>query len=259
VKLLAFSDIHLDAVTAGKPRRKEVLSFLQHVWQLVEKHAVDLVIFAGDAHDPGSLTDSMYAADLIRRFSIFPLAQSKPTFVAVAGNHDVVDTSETFIDNPVTTLTPFRVACETMLPEHRALIHVFERPNTREVRKGVAVLGLPYVSRAHAKHFPTWEAHAFNVARGYVKEGHKLVVVGHRVIPGAKMTSESVEMARGQDQLFPFDEVAALNPAIVINGHYHAHQTVRQTGFDIHIPGSPVRFTFGEAQEHSKGVLLAEI
>lgn len=259
MKLLAFSDVHLDAVTAGKSRREEVLTFLTNATVLVEKNDVDLVVFAGDAHDPGSFLDAMYAADLIRRFTAFPRLSKKPVFVAIAGNHDVVDTSELVLGSPVTSLTPLRVAVTCVDTQLAERMFIFDRPFTRKLSAHVAVLALPYVSRAHSAVLAGWEAHAFKVAREYIAEGLKLIVVGHRVIPGARMSSESIEMARGQDQLFPVEEVEKLNPALVINGHYHARQVVTLGSLSIQIPGSPVRFTFGEVDEIEKGVLLVEV
>jgi hypothetical protein len=138
-------------------------------------------------------------------------------------------------------------------------MHIFERPLTQRVNKAWAVLALPYVSRAHQSALPGWLDHAFKQAHEYSDDGLKLIVVAHLVIPGARISSESIEMARGQDQLFPFERVAALDPAIVFNGHYHAKQVVKSHGLSLVIPGSPVRFTFGEAEEVEKGVVLAEV
>jgi DNA repair exonuclease SbcCD nuclease subunit len=261
VKALIFSDIHLDAHTAGKARRAEVIGFLDAAWLIAEREQVDLVIFAGDAHDPGSLLDPMYSSDLIRHFSKFPQASFAPTFVAVAGNHDVVDTSELFLQSPVTTLTPFRIAAQHMRSADR--VHVFERPRAIGILDDWAVLGLPYVARAHAASNAAWETSAIEQARKYVDAGKRLIVVGHKVIPGARMSSESVEMAKGQDQIFPFEQVDSLKPALVINGHYHSRQHLNiypsATPTAIYIPGSPVRFTFGEAEEVNKGVMLVNL
>ena len=257
---MAFSDIHLDAVTAGKSRKAEVLAFIENVFHLAQKHGADLVIFSGDAHNPGRLLDSLYAAEMIRYVFAFVRSALAPVFIAVAGNHDVIDTSELYLQSPVTTLTPLRAAAIACLaPELMRRVHVFDRADSRSVVPGWSVLGLPYISRAHSHQQPSWEDHAFHCAQRQVDEGDKLIVVGHRIVPGAVMSSESQEMARGQEQLFPATRVAALKPALVINGHYHARQTVEFEGLQIQIPGSPLRFTFGEADEVAKGVLYAEL
>lgn len=258
-KLLFFSDIHLDAVTAGRPRRKEIVAFLERVYYLANQEQVDLVAFCGDAYDPGGLFDALHSAELVKRFLSFPRVTSSPAFVAIPGNHDVIDVDEYFMDQPVTTLTPVRAASLQLPRDQAELVHVFDRPVTRLVKPGLAVMALPYVSRLHVPRLPVWEPHAMKVARDYVQQGNKLVVISHKVIPNARMTSESKEMARGQDQIFPFAQVAELRPSIVVNGHYHAAQYVQCDGVDIHIPGAPLRFNFGEADEETKGVLLAVI
>jgi DNA repair exonuclease SbcCD nuclease subunit len=258
VKLLAFSDIHLDAVTAGRTRRGEVLTFLQEVCHLAETNRVDTIIFGGDAHDPGRLFDPLFSADLIRYFTAFGGISSKPKVVAIAGNHDVVDSSELFLSQPITSLTPLRAAVQCMPRDIAERFFILDRPHARRIADDWAVLGLPYVSRAHAKIQPHWENHAFASAAQFRKQGCRLVVVGHRVVPEAQISSETVEMARGQDQLFPFERVEELEPACVINGHYHSRQIVNHGKLSIGVPGSPVRFTFGEAEQTDKGVLLAE-
>lgn len=258
MRVLAFSDIHLDAVTAGRPRLSEVLTFLDQVFHIVQHENVDVVIFSGDAHDPGNVKDALYSSQLLRYMFQYLRCASAPQVVCVAGNHDVIDTDELYLGSPVTTLTPVRAAAVACLPPDQAQrLHVFDRPFTRMLRPGYALLGLPYLSRAHAAKMDVWESHAFDTAQDYSSAGVKIIVVGHKVVPGARMGSESAEMAKGQDQLFPFDRVMRLNPALVINGHYHASQDVLHESYTISIPGSPVRFTFGEIEDTIKGVFFA--
>lgn len=252
MKLLAFSDIHLDAVTAGCSRRAEVLEFLARVSDISLAAGVDIVAFAGDAHDPGNLLDPLFTSDLLRVFGELSHLGGSPAVIAVAGNHDVVDTSELYDGSPVTTLTPLRAS-------HLDRVRVFDRPHAAVVIPGWAVLGLPYISRAHAEVAAEWDRVAFEQARRLVKAGNRLIVIGHRTVPGAVFSSESVEMTRGRDQDFPFDHIQALKPALVLNGHYHKRQLIRNGDLTVAVPGSPIRFTFGEASEVSKGVMLVEV
>lgn len=261
MNVLAFSDIHLDAVTAGKSRRLEVVSFLDSVARFVADRKTELIIFSGDAYNPGSLMESMYCADFLRRMLSLAKGDHEPLVVAVAGNHDVVDTSELFLSEPLTTLTPLHSAAVHALDfENPGRLVVFNRPKVVVCDKqGFAVLGLPYLSRAHAKSRAKWMEMAFESALQAKKSGLKLIVVSHLVIPGARMGSESYELARGADQLFPFAEVARLRPTLVLNGHYHMRQIIEADGFEIIIPGSPLRFTFAETEDVSKGLTLVEI
>lgn len=258
MKLLAFSDIHIDAVTAGRPRKAEVVAFLNSVHNIAIEQDVDLVIFGGDAHDSGWLLDPMYSAELI-----FGLLRIPQPLVAIAGNHDVIDTSELFLDQPITTLTPVRAASMFAAPiisrGHTRRVTVMDKPRVVEAIPGWAVLGLPYVSRAFAAQNEAWLDEAFLAAKELQAAGKQIIVVGHLVVPDAAMGSESVEMAKGQEQMFPFHRVDWLKPAFILNGHYHARQIVKTSGMKIVIPGSPLRFTFGEAAEVSKGVCIVEL
>lgn len=252
MRLLAFSDLHLDAVTAGRARRPEVLEYLRDAHAVATSFLPDVVVFSGDAFDPGGLQDCMNSSCMIA--ALLGFAQ-RSTVIAIAGNHDVIDTSALFEGYPVTTLTPVRAAARFMPEVQAARLHVVERPRFLRVDDGWGVLALPYVSRVHLGSLPGWMDEAFDDASAF---GDSIVVVGHLVIPGAAMGSESIEMARGQDQLFPFERVAALKPKLVINGHYHGRQEVlAPNDLRIHIPGAPLRFTFGEVADVEKGFLTA--
>lgn len=260
MRVLIFSDIHLDAVTAGRHRYEEVQLFLDELLNHASTKHAELVMFAGDAHDRGSSLDAFYSSVLTRFFFAAARLRTEPAVVAIAGNHDVYDTSVLFRSQPITTLTPVRAAVTDALPaELSTRVHILDRPHTRAIGSDWAVLALPYVSRVHSEQHPLWEAHAIQVAQKYRDEGRQLIVVGHRVIPGAKMGSESVEMAKGQDMLFPVDAVEKLTPALVINGHYHKRQTCKVGKLEVEIPGSPIRFTFGDAADVVKGSLLVEL
>lgn len=249
------SDLHLDAVTAGKPRRREVIEYLVDAADVVKQKGVDLVLFGGDAFDPGSLSEALYATDLLHAFAAFVRAGAH--VVAIAGNHDVVDTSELVDNAPVTTLTSVRAAFNLIggaLPRN---VLVCQKPTFVHVSSDWGVLALPYLARAHAGRAADWTDRAFDEAATFRKSG-RIVVLAHLVVPGATLGSESSEMARGQGQIFPFERVKALGASLVINGHYHARQEVLgEHDVPIQVPGSPVRFTFGEVDDHLKGFLLA--
>jgi len=254
MKFLAISDLHLDAVTAGRPRRAEVVEYLRDAHAAAVREDVDAVIFSGDAFDPGGPLEAYNSALLISALMAFT-AQRR--LIAIAGNHDVLDTSELFEGSPITTLTPLRVAAH--YSEDVGLVNVFEYPCFEEI-DDYGVLALPYVSRAHSARMPNWVEEAFGAAARFAALGGRIIVVAHLVIPGATLGSESIEMARGQDQVFPFEAVAVLKPALVINGHYHARQEVLgPSDVLIQIPGSPLRFTFGEVEDERKGILIAEV
>jgi DNA repair exonuclease SbcCD nuclease subunit len=263
MRLLATSDWHLDAMTLGHPRRDELLSYLKRLLRAVVEEEIDVVVFAGDAADPGSMLGCRYEADLIRWFFELAMASRLKMLLAVAGNHDVVEVS-----SPLTTLTPAR---EALRPEmtNRVLVVVNEVPGVVRVREhNVAFLALPYVARAWAdaeargEQTVTGPEHCMDVAFASAQklrdEDCELVVVGHRTVPTARLGSESMEMSRGRDVDLPIDRIAALRPALVINGHYHRPQVVQIGGIEVVIPGSPLSFTTDDPAA-GKGYVVAEV
>lgn len=255
MKLLVTSDWHLDAVTLGHPRRPELLAYLQRVKRDIVEQAVDLVVVAGDMCDPGSMLASLYAADIIREYRELAAATRLNKLVAIAGNHDVIET-----DRPLTTLSP-AVAC---FEDHG--VRVAETPSVISIA-GVAFLLLPYVARAwwdseargHCDPGPAAMLDdAFERAAEMKKSGCPLVGVSHLTVEGARIGSETAEMSRGRDVDLPVERIAALKPDLWFNGHYHAPQIVAFPGLTVHIPGSPLSYSTDDPSA-GKGYLIAEV
>lgn len=250
MRILVTSDWHLDAHTLGVPRRPELLRYLDLVAQAADIEEVNVVIFAGDACDPGHMLQSQYAADIIEAFR--RLGKNR-TLVAIAGNHDVVE-----VAGPLTTLAPARVAFAD--DPHK---HILELPEVVAFPgHQVALLALPYVARSQVEAgsplFVDVLDQAFSAAAMRKGAGFKLVVIGHMTVPGAKLGSETVELSRGRDLDLPLERIAALQPDLVVNGHYHKPQVVQVNGVKVVIPGSPASFSTDDAAQ-GKGYTIAEI
>jgi DNA repair exonuclease SbcCD nuclease subunit len=245
VKILLTSDWHLDAVTAGKPRLSEACEHIEELISVVEREEVDVVAFLGDAFDPGQMLGPVYGDVISRAAGRFARAARMGT-IFIAGNHDVIETSE-----PRSTLSPLA----GIQPWVDGLF-VAERPCVHDVGD-VRFLLLPYVSRAATKASPDDLEIALARCSVKARSGKNLVVLSHMTIPGAVMGSESKELSRGRDLDLP--SLAELEPDLVANGHYHRHQVMRHGGVDVVIPGSPLRLTFGEAGDRLKGYVVAEV
>lgn len=246
MRILITSDWHLDWVTAGKPRLPEMCDHIEELIAVVESESIDVVAFLGDAFDPGQMLGPMYGDVVSRAAGRFAWGARMGT-IFLAGNHDVIETSE-----PRSTLS----SLAGIQPWVDGLF-VAERPCVHDVGD-VRFLLLPYVSRAAWRAGTEADAvRALDAADVRTRGKKKLVVLGHMTIPGAVMGSESRELARGRDLDLP--SLAELEPDLVVNGHYHRHQVVRHGGVDVVIPGSPLRLTFGEAEDRRKGYLVAEV
>lgn len=246
MKILLTTDWHLDYVTAGKPRLSEMERHLDDLIGVVadRENEIDLVAFLGDAFDPGQMLGPVYGRVLSRVAG--ELAQAAPLGVIfIAGNHDVIETSEP--RSTLSTLAGIQPRVDGLFIAERSCVHDVEN---------VRFLLLPYVSRAAMKQNPAELESAFGFCGVKARGGKALVVLGHMTIPGAVLGSESRELSRGRDLDLP--SLAELEPDLVANGHYHFPSVVRYGGVDIVIPGSPLQLTFGEP-EAERGYVLAEV
>lgn len=249
MRICLTSDWHIDATTAGRPRLRELHSYIDRV---VAGGPYDWVFFLGDAADPGGRLAARYGYEMIKAAGRLHEVASKGS-VWIAGNHDVIETDEAF-----TTLSPLRAHAEVV-----SGMHVYERPAFVELSDAFGLMVLPYVSRAfemtdeyHASIGEAYGAAAEHRDRGSAAWRG---VIGHLSVPGAAMGSESEEMARGRDVDFPRMDIARIEPTFVANGHYHFPQVVKGGGLEIIIPGSPMRFTFGERESSHKGYAVIEV
>lgn len=272
MRLLFTSDWHRDATTAGLAREGELSLYVDHVEEVVRREQVDVVLGLGDFNDPGQLAEVRYQRGLIHDVARLTRAAAVGS-VWIPGNHDVQE-----VVPALSTLSPLAEVvrsvgigaehAERLVPwgvvSRRGVfeqVRVAELPTLIELKghgEGVAVLCLPYVSRAveRTEEYRKAQQRAFQLARH--NPCPTLVVISHLSLPGMHPGSEE-EMPRGREVPFPLKEVKALKPALVVQGHYHARQTVDVEGLRVEVVGAPLRFTFGEREDGQRGYLLAEV
>lgn len=256
MKILATSDWHVDATTAGVERLPEIAAYVDSLADAVGELDVDLVLQLGDSWDPGSVNDPRWCRFVYESFIRLGSSYAHELngvvgLIAIPGNHDVIDTS-----TPTSTLSGLRVAGSRF-------VAVLEEPTCYRVTRrdeSVAVLALPYVSRAYERTDAYRQAldGALEAALRAARDS-PVVVMGHLSFDGMTPGSETTDMARGREVPFPVALIEQLAPTVVVNGHYHARQTIRRGGLDIEIVGAPIRFTFGEAKDGPRGFLVLEV
>lgn len=257
MRLLVSSDWHLDAATAGVERLPELEAYVDALVARLRVGTFDAFVHLGDFFDPGSLQECRLSATLFSMVERVHEAVGRSIWIA--GNHDVVESSSGW-----SVLSPLSVASRAGWcgdpSGGMASPDVLTVPTALRLDYADAiVLALPYVSRAAERDPETAErlADALAAARSRSPET-RLVVLGHFTIPGIVPGSEE-EMVRGRDAVFPADAIASLRPDLVLNGHYHARQTVACGGVRIEIPGAPLRMTFGERDDGERGWLEVEL
>ena len=233
MKLLVFSDVHLDWVTHGVSRFEEIRTTMIGLAGMAIEENVDLVMFLGDFCDPDSGPVVYRAVNTMIGMAV-SLREAGIKSLWIAGNHDVIEDG-----TGTTTLHPMQAIADDM-------VHVIQRPERIQL-DGVTFVLLPFTATSH-----TYDPEEF--AEGMLKDATgPTVVAGHLTVPGIVPGEETTDMPRGRDVRFPVEvtEGATLR----LNGHYHRQQ---KSESGIWIPGSLARLTFGE-QKHNPGYLVVEV
>lgn len=247
MRVVVAADWHLDWRTAGVPRLPEVKAHALEVAGAARN--ADLFVHLGDLRDPGR-DDLRMGAELSRL--VAEVSAACPS-IWLVGNHDVVDRD----GEPLTTLS--HLAClSSEKPTRRGEFLVVERPRLLYYQ-GTPMLFLPYPSRAAAAR---WQDDV-EVVAGLVeterreREVGDLVVFSHLCLPHLQPGDETGDMGRGRDVFFP-NRILQLRPRAILNGHYHEHCRYDWDGVEVVVPGSPVRFTFGDRAPR-KGYVIIEL
>jgi len=236
VKVVCSSDWHADWSTAGFSREGDVATAVDETVAAAVEQGASHYFFLGDLCDPDGAR-AHRAVELAVRTAV-RLSRAGIASRWLAGNHDVVEDG-----HGTTMLGALRELESAELP-----VRVYDRP-TVEVLPEVAVVALPYCARSHA-----YDPEAF--VRANPLPGWRVVVLGHLNIAGIAPGSETDEMPRGRDVMFPLAACQDVygERALLMNGHYHQHQVFRR----IHVPGSLERLTFGE-MANEPGYMIVEV
>jgi hypothetical protein len=163
----------------------------------------------------------------------------------LTGNHDVVEDA-----SGSHTLLALKALDTSWLPAG-GFTRVADEPRALPFEDWL-LLTLPFTAPTRA-YDPVEQVERY--AEQYAATEVPVVIAGHLNIEGIAAGSETSDMARGRDVMFPLERVLQLFPrAILLNGHYHEQQVFR----GIRIPGSLLRLTHSE-EEHEKGFLILEL
>ena len=240
MKILVCSDAHTDARCCGVERFDEV----KEAFEDVVSHAVAMnhagrqtfVAFTGDLCDGDDARDVLRASSLAIETGR-DLEHDDISQLWIMGNHDPLGDGSTTLDPLACALGEDDVARG---PIHRELC---------EAGEYYPVLALPYSSSPYDA-----EEVLATFLRETVKAAHRFVF-SHLMLPGMHPGSESAEMARGRDRMFPVELLKGAQRCTVVNGHYH------RAGFGpegIFIPGAMTRNTFGE-EKNEPGFLVLDV
>ena len=249
MKILLFSDVHLDVVTAGIVRFGEIQAACAQVVVAAMERKADLVLFLGDLCDPDSVC--AHAAASVAVDMATTLAEEGITSRWLVGNHDVVEDGSGA--SVLSALGPLDI-----VPQQRrdlraadtSPIELRARPWIEQVGN-VRVVSFPYTARSHA--YDPVEFLTRECSTPSKLDDVPTVVISHLMLEGIGPGSETIDMARGRDVFLPIKLVQHHFPnSLIFNGHYHAPQEFE----GVTVVGSLVRCRFDEAHNETGFVVV---
>ena len=238
MKILVTSDWHLDAMSVGVERLTEGMGKLEDLACAIIDEKVDEFWFLGDMCDP-----SVRAIEIVTSVGEWMYENLNVPSLWLTGNHDVIEG-----ERSASTLRPLHLVGREPDYSHSVVV---DEPMTFR-KNEFDVICLPFVNRATAYN-PAKYLQMASERMKFGTDGKPLFILGHLTLAGIHPGSETEDMPRGRDVMFPIAEANKLFPdAMLMNGHYHTPQV-----YDgIHIPGSLERNTFGD--KHWPGYMIVE-
>ncbi len=238
MKYLFTSDWHLDHTTDGHARFDEVSKAVDHSVRVAVEERVDLYVFAGDLSDPDGF--AVHRAQAKAQATATQLKKNGIPSAWVAGNHDVVEDGF-----GTTVLSPMAAS---------GVCDVFEHPDVLRLPNDRILIVLPFTPRSHSYEPAAYVRQLGAKMPAKLRQSAHIVVVGHLGLAGINPGSETNEMPRGREVLWPLEELAKWFPkATLVGGHYHKAQEYK----GVNIVGSLARLTHGE-EKHEPSMLLLE-
>jgi len=236
VRLMISSDWHLDATTAGVERRDDLEAAVAELALAVDERSIEAFLFLGDLTNPDN-PRAWRAIEVAIRFAL-GLERRGIDQAWLTGNHDVVEDGR---------------CSSTLLPLRGAGIRVIDSPG-EQVFAGHSLVAFPFTPSSH-----TYDPAEVVARASGGRMAGRTIVASHLCVEGIEPGSEVAEFARGREVFLPVDAIARDLPgSLLLNGHYHARQTYRRSGIEVHVPGSIARLTRGE-RDNSPGYLIAEV
>ncbi|PZF62552.1 exonuclease sbcCD subunit D [Curtobacterium sp. MCBD17_034] len=255
MRILHTGDWHLGRTLLGADLLDHQAAFLDHLVDLVQEHAVDLVVVAGDVYDravPPVPAVRMLSRVLERLSALAPV-------VVTPGNHD--------------SAVRLGFGAGVMAERVRILAEVerLHEPVLLDDDHGtVAVYGVPYLAPDMVRHAlaadpdaPLARSHeavvraALDRVRADLgrRPGVRSVVVAHAFVGGGAPSESEQDIRVGGVDRVPAGVFDGID--YVALGHLHGPQRVGD-GDRIRYAGSPLAFSFGERHQR-KSVTLVEL
>ncbi len=278
MRILHTSDWHLGKTLEQINRIEEQREFVDCLCAMVEEQAVDLVLIAGDVYDtynPSAAAEELFY-DAIDRLN----AKGKRAVVVIAGNHDnperLCAASPLAYKNGIILLGyPNSDAGEYPTSERNIQV-VASGPGWLELAlpecaEHAVIITLPYPSEARLEEVLSTEAEEGILQKAYSEKIGSIftalsekfradtvnLVMGHLFLMGGK-ESDSERTLQVGGALTVAPSVLPERADYVALGHLHRPQTIKSAPCPTVYSGSPLAYSFSEA-DYSKAVYLVDI
>ena len=255
MRFIHTADWHLGKILKGVSLLEDQNYLLNKEFlKFVEDWKPDAIIIAGDIYDRGvPPTDAVDLFDEI----IFKITEKKIPILCISGNHDNsarlnfgsrIFSQENFFITTKISENPQPVILEDNFGEiYFSLIPYFFPVELREIFK----------SENFPENFNHDYANKFYVSKNRKKipANKRSIAIAHLFAAGG-ITSESERKFVGGVENISVENFSAYNYTAL--GHLHKPQNMKKTNFVVRYSGSPLKYSFDEAN-HEKGITLAEI
>ncbi|MCW3807711.1 metallophosphoesterase family protein [Plebeiibacterium marinum] len=280
MKILHTADWHIGKKLENFSRIEEQRAILEEIIHISEKENIDAVIISGDLFD--TFSPATEAIELFYRSLKKLTNNGKRPVIAIAGNHDSPDRIETadplarecgilFIGYPNTHFEPFELESGLKVTQSEPGFIELSIPTTEHPLR---IITTPYANEHRIKALldsedkeaelrnvlqQKWEqlSHAHCNDQGVnILATHLFVIKKGNNIPEEPDDEKPILHVGGAQAIFTEDFPPHIQYAAL--GHLHRKQIVESTPYPIVYSGSPISYSFAEANQE-KHVAIAEL
>ena len=250
MRILHTSDWHLGRAFHGVDMLPHQAAYLDHLLEVVEAEAVDVVVVAGDVYDRGlpPVDAVTLASEVLGR-----LARSRAQVVISSGNHD--SARRLGFASDLIAHAGIHLRTDASRLDQAVLLADEHGP--------VAFYGIPYLDPEICKR--AWDlpvrSHEASLTEAMrrvradlsARPGARSVVLAHAFVAGGQPSDSERDISVGGVDRVPVSVFDGID--YVALGHLHSQQTLRD---NVRYSGSPLAYSFSEAP-HRKGSWLVDL
>lgn len=278
MRILHTSDWHLGKSLEGRDRQQEQIQVLDEICQIADEEQIDLVLIAGDIYqtvNPPAWAENLFY-ETLHRLSDF----GRRGIIVISGNHDQperIRAANPLADKQAIYL--IGLPSDQLAPsiyKRQGQVHTLNAgtgwlelaiPSVDEV---AMVSVLPYPSEARLKQLLTASTDIKEIRSAYSEHiggfftNHRSIfrkdtvnlAMSHLFIQGGETSESEIEIQVGGAYTVETQHIPEFYQYVAL-GHLHRAQNVKGTPSLTRYSGSPLAYSFSEAN-HRKSVTIVE-